>query len=164
MNYNETVPRLMSDVSMMEFIVAHAENHLQNLQWMALKGLHINKRNVVNAMPNEKNSIKYYERVANIFTNYRRGVLNMEYCFNEQSKIFINKLKKRLNEAKNQIQNETNNTYISEVYSNEFVNKMFEFDALFKNEYNRIIPIIFPENENIHGNEEQTKTFVNIYK
>lgn len=157
----------MSDVSLVEFVVPHAENHIENLEWVALQGLHNQKRSAISAMPFVENSINYYERVAKIFTNFRKGVLNMEYFYNKESKVFIEKLKDSLKEAKKQLSERNTNTkqrHLSEEYANQLIYEMADFEQVFKDEYNRIIPIVFPNsvsNNNRNNNPNNGNNIIN---
>lgn len=145
-NYNETVPKLMSNVPWIEFVVQHAQGHLEYLEWAALRELHRHKRNAIATIPYGSNSIEYFERVAKVFTNYRRGVLDIEYFSDNKSGTFINRLKKSLQKAKKEMKgkNATEKKRIGELYANQFVREMDDFVQSFHDEYTRIMPIIFP--------------------
>lgn len=140
----------MSIVPWIEFVVGHAEGHFENLEWNVIKALHIQKRNAVAAITSGINSIEYFERVADIFTNYRKGVLDIEYFIDSRSKTFIDKLKRSLSNAKKQMQGKSKaeKNQIGQEYSDQFLSEMNEFDHMVADEYNRIIPIIFPMNIN----------------
>ncbi|XP_031624153.1 uncharacterized protein LOC116341317 [Contarinia nasturtii] len=148
-NYNETVPKLMSTASWIDFVVAHAKGHFENLEWNVLKELHNQKRNAISALSKENASIEYLERMADIFTNYRKGVLDMEYFIDVKSTEFTGKLKKSLMNAKKQMEgkDKMQKIQIGKAYSDRFVNDMQEFDRMVTNEYNRIIPIIFQQQQ-----------------
>lgn len=145
-NYNETILVLMSDISLFDFVIPHAQNHLENLEWTAIKDLHRHKKFAVKLIPHESHSIESYENMAEIFTNYRKGVLDMELFFHKKSTNFINNLKNSLDKAKKQMRGKSNAQKKShkQEYIEKFIEEMDDFEKMYINEYKRIIPIIFP--------------------
>lgn len=137
----------MSDISLFDFVIPHAQNRLENLEWIAIKALYMHKKFAVEVIPqNENHSIESYEKMAKIFTNYRQGILDVEFFFHNKLTSFMNKLKNGLDKAKKQMRGKSNaqKKSRSQEYINQFTEEMTDFEEMFIDEYKRIIPIVFP--------------------
>lgn len=145
-SYNETILLLMADTSLFDFVIPHAQNHLESLEWTAITDLYEHKRDAVEGIPNKDYSTDSYVRMAAIFGSYRKGVLDMELFFHQKSTSFLNKLKNSLYKAKKEIKGKSTfqKKKICQRYTEQFLHEMDEFDEMYKNEYKRIIPIVFP--------------------
>lgn len=145
-NYDETAPKIMSEAAWFDFLLPHAENHLQVLKWTTIQKLFQHKLYAINAQP-----AGFIDGVGIILHNYRRGEADIEYFYNKQSRIFLNKLKNSIDKVKKQLkgQSQFKRKNITATYANQFVREMNEFHEYFTGEYNRIIPIIFPVHQRL---------------
>lgn len=162
-NYFDTLPRIMMKESqLINYIVPHARNHLQNSLWKKIKILHQYKHKALSmkAPQNGTKTIEEAIREVDIFKSYRRGILDIEDFFNKQSRKFIDKLKLDLKQLRKKTNNtngqhdQKNNNNLHYQFMELFLNQMKDFDREFNNELERIIPIIFPvlnRNEFYHG-------------
>lgn len=149
--YNETIPILLSDVTLIDYVIPNAQNQLEILKWIALKDIQKRKRDAVTEIlthiQNENHTIDAYLKIANIFTNHRKGVLDIEFVFQENANKFLNNLKNSLNEVKTEM-NGKNKVQQNQNRIERLKREMVEFEQMFTNEYKGIIRIIFGiENE-----------------
>lgn len=141
---NETIPLIMADSSYFDFLLHHAKNHLEVLKWTTIQKLHQHKRDAIRVRLGGT-----FDEVGNILVNYRKGESDIEYFFTTKSRQFMNKLKKGIRKAKKQLQglSHSDGKNVTLTYTNRFLSEIREFTHIFTDEYNRIIPIIFPDSD-----------------
>lgn len=135
----------MSDLSYFDFIRAHAKNHLEVLKWTTVQKLHQHKRDAIRVQPGDG-----FDQVGNILVNYRKGESDIEFFFTTESRKFMKKLKEKIRKAKKQMKGVTELEHkknLTLTYTNQFLRDIQEFTHIFTDEYDRIIPIIFPESD-----------------
>lgn len=147
-NYNETAPLIMSKVSYFDYLLPHAKNHLEVLKWTTIQKLHQHKRDAISIQLADS-----FDQVGNILVNYRKGESDIEYFFTTKSRAFMNKLENSIRKAKKQLKglSQFKRKNITLMYANQFLEEIREFTHIFTDEYDRIIPIIFPDSAWFHS-------------
>lgn len=138
----------MHNPKLIEFIVPHARNHLQNLLWIAINSLHHNKHQAISLQVPQHNNKTIDEEIieAKIFQKYREAILDIEFFFNLESKKFIDELEQSMDDVNRRMKNK------SDKVKKEFLSKQIQqfsseikvFEQNLHSEYRRIIPIQFP--------------------
>lgn len=139
-NIEYTVTELLKYRELAQYVEQHCENQFEKLENMVIQDLVSHKRNALARIPQNGATVEVYDRMAAIFINYRKGVVHMEMFYDKAFKRFLKKLKTTLKQTKKVREGVTYDKHVQWILGD-----MKAFVKSFRDEYHRILPMIFPE-------------------